>query len=574
VTPTNPHRLADRAVRGSLLAAVFATATFQISVYDIWYHLAYGRWMAAAGAIPRVDDFSFTARGQPFVDHEWLFQLVVYGLWRLGGPTLLILAKAAAVTTTAALVLRFVEREGRLGAPAAAALTLPFAFAGRARFVERPELSSVLLAVIVTSALFRTRERPAGWRELLWIPPLFALWANLHAGVIAGLVLLAAATVGRLLRPREGRPSISTLAGLTVASTLATLLNPWGVEVLRLPFELSSAHVSGVFRNAEWQPPAWDRYFLFWIVAALALGLAISRGKRLDPAALLPLVATLALGGRFVRNVGLASMLAPVLALAASVDREARGAALDGLERLFSRIPRGAVAAALALLALTFAIGSDPFPKGFRANADRLPVAAVDYLERHALPGHLLNAHPFGGYAIWRLYPRERVYVDGRDPLYTEILPEISQASTDGRAWFGLLERRGIGHTLLEYLPRLDEVRTVDAEGRVTGVERVPPTVARLPIGQWALVHWDDVAMVHVRRSPEVAELVARDEYRWVTPESAEYLVARIERGEAPLSGVVAELRRKLSEDPSSRRARRLLRAVELRFGAPPASGG
>ena len=565
VTATPPATAGgDRWVRLALLALVFAAAQFQISTYDVWWHLAYGRWMAAHHAIPRVDDFSFTLRGAPRVDHEWLFQLLVYGLWRLGGPALLVLAKTIGVTAVAAVVLRFVERESELAPVAAAAFLLPFLLGGVNRYVVRPELVSVALAVVVCVALFRRRARPAGWRELWWVPALFVLWANAHAGVVFGLVLLWAAVAGAGLAhlARWSVPSrhrFAVLAPLAALSTAATLVNPWGAAVLRVAFELTRWHASGVFLNAEWQVPDPRRYWLAWLAMALALAVALCRGRRTDLAALLPLLATVAVGLRYVRNVGLACLLAPVLAVAAS---GGGGAVLASIGSALRRVRPALAAALLGLLAAVFLVGRDPFPAGFGVNRGRLPVAAVDYLERAHPGGRMLDAHPYGGYLIWRLYPRQRVFIDGRDDLYHALRPRLQRAATDSRAWFSLLDDEGIGYAVLQYLPQLQQVRTPGGDGRRAVVRLQPFGASHFPVDDWALVYFDDLALVFVRRTPANAELIARDEYRHVRPESVRYQLQEIADGHVSAAGALDELARTLRRDPGCQRAQRLRAAI------------
>jgi len=48
----------------------------------------------------------------------------------------------------------------------------------------------------------------------------------------------------------------------------------------------------------------------------------------------------------------------------------------------------------------------------------RFPRDAATYVEEHHLPGPIFNSYDNGGYLLWRLYPRYRVYIDGRTDLY------------------------------------------------------------------------------------------------------------------------------------------------------------
>jgi hypothetical protein len=50
----------------------------------------------------------------------------------------------------------------------------------------------------------------------------------------------------------------------------------------------------------------------------------------------------------------------------------------------------------------------------------RMPVEAVDYLEKYDVQGPVLSPDYWGGYLIYRLYPQWRVVVDDRHDLYGE----------------------------------------------------------------------------------------------------------------------------------------------------------
>jgi len=70
------------AASAAVVCAVIAMAVRPLPGFDTWWHLASGREMARTCRIPRADPFSFTSRGAPWMDHEWLWQLGAYGVFR------------------------------------------------------------------------------------------------------------------------------------------------------------------------------------------------------------------------------------------------------------------------------------------------------------------------------------------------------------------------------------------------------------------------------------------------------------------------------------------------------------
>ena len=94
-----------------------------IGVYDCWTHLAAGRTICEEWAVPRQDPFSWTYEGAEWVDHEWLFQVVAYGIYRVGGVSGLVVAKTVVLVAAFGLLLdrlpRFRSEEAPVRTPRA-----------------------------------------------------------------------------------------------------------------------------------------------------------------------------------------------------------------------------------------------------------------------------------------------------------------------------------------------------------------------------------------------------------------------------------------------------------------------
>ena len=132
-------------LRWLLFVAIFSLAAVPPIDPDLWWHLANGRLIVATGSIPHVDVYSFSAAGQPWVMHEWLADLGMYGLFKLGGLPLLVSFFALVVTSAAACLFWLLRRAG-LHPTAAIVLTLVGALAGSTAWGARPQLLNLLLA--------------------------------------------------------------------------------------------------------------------------------------------------------------------------------------------------------------------------------------------------------------------------------------------------------------------------------------------------------------------------------------------------------------------------------------------
>ena len=77
-------------------AILFAGLLFQsfrnFDDADGWWHLKTGQYIVETRSIPRTDIYSATKSGNEWVTHEWLAQVLMFGLYRIGGFGLLSIA--------------------------------------------------------------------------------------------------------------------------------------------------------------------------------------------------------------------------------------------------------------------------------------------------------------------------------------------------------------------------------------------------------------------------------------------------------------------------------------------------
>ena len=236
----------------ALLSLTFLLGCFPMGDFDVWWHIAAGRLIFDHGAVPRVDVFTYTNAGRPWIDIYWLFQLVVAFLFRIGGASALVLLKALLGTASVALALA--TRRPGSRAWLVCAVWLPAVVVLSGRLCERPELFSLLFLAAFLAVLARAPERP----RLLWLLPLIELvWVNSHGLFLLGPFVLAAAAADRIFRHFSGTPDAQAhppLRGFLLASgatIAACMVNPFGMGVIRLPIEqFGKLGGGGVYRNS------------------------------------------------------------------------------------------------------------------------------------------------------------------------------------------------------------------------------------------------------------------------------------------------------------------------------------
>ena len=294
-------------------ALIFAIAIRSPSDPDTWWHLRSAEQTIATGII-REDGFSQTRAGERWLNHSWGGQLVMLAAWRLGGAPGLALLTAALATMGMAIVGRMMAETNANAHLRAYTLALG-ALTATVFWSARPQMFSFVLSAITLLLLRR------GGRALWLLPPLFAIWANLHAGFAIGLLWLALAALGAgwdifTQRALGNRRRWRQWPFLLAACALALCLNPYGPELLLVPIRtLSLSELRAAI--VEWQTPdlhlpaTWP-FLLMLALSWLALGLS-RRRPRSDEAILIALTTVMALWAG--RNIALfAIVAAPTLA--------------------------------------------------------------------------------------------------------------------------------------------------------------------------------------------------------------------------------------------------------------------
>jgi hypothetical protein len=420
---------------------------------DLWGHLHFGQRIWREAAVPRVDVFSYTAAGAPVVEHEWLTELLLAAVYGAAGSAGLLLLKLAAAALTVLLILdatrsasAVLDREGCHPLVAAGALVLAFAVLSPG--VEfRPQLFTILLLALEMALLARGDRRllePGARRGVSWelaaIPLVLLVWANLHGGFVVGLGLLwlfAGVIVARAMAsgraaapPAPGERGaitgrdVSGVLLVCAAGTVAPLLNPYGTGLYVYLARTLDVH----HEISEWFPvELWSAEFLRFklIVVATAAGALFLWAQRRTLGGvgrLLDWRAPAALAGalfafRHQRHTVLFAVIAAPLVIVAA--EHTRRIALRRWPALAPRRPvLGAIGAGIAVISLVQVGGFLQMLQrdGWTIRYGRLdyPVDTVEFLRRSGLHGNIAMPFEWGEYAIWKLAPESRVFIDGR----------------------------------------------------------------------------------------------------------------------------------------------------------------
>lgn len=531
-----------------LLALVPCLAA-PISNPDLFWHLSAARRILELGSIPKVDWLSSTLSGEPWTDFEWLQQLLYSGIYAMSGMAGLWVLKILLMLAALGVLWKTLGLYG-VATPYRWTAVAFWGAASLSRSDLRPEWASVILF----GALFWWLEAQRLGRRTpkpVWALALFAAWANLHPGFAYGLLLIG--IYGAAQRERKSRRYLLALFGWSAAGTL---LQPFGIDLYR------------VFWQHWRQLSTMQNYIYEWV------GLGTANFWHIPYWVLL--IASVAVGLRVLARRGYA-VLAPFASLSyfsLAVLRHVRFAAYQvtlatpltdhwAMESGVLSDPPSARArwTCLAAIALLGAYS------GFHARIDGtfervfsdkyVPILATRFLdsEKDTLsPLNLYNdQHGWGGYLGYRLYPRYRIFADGRY-IFHPLLQQAGDAIASDESWDKFLARYQVQLAIMENIPRWMKTKRLLPDGSTIEFQRPYYTVF-MPKAEWALVYWDEKALIFVRRGSVEPRWIDAHEYRLALPFDDAARNDALARGEIRREPVDAEFRRHFAELSAMSRA-------------------
>ena len=418
---------------------------------DVWWHLALGRYIAANG-IPAQEPFSFLPAAYPWVGQQWLYEVVLTGLIGAGGAALASVVMGVAAVAALVVAALAVPRSARVPGPWLAAAMVVSGLVMAEVVGVRGQVLSLLGVAIVLFVITRWREGRGGF---LWIlPPLFLFWANLHAGFIAGLVILAvAALIARPLAPAMAlprRPMSLAIAGCVAA----TLINPAGFGIY--PYILETfANPTLTQSITEWTSPdfhgLWLRVFEVSVVALVFLWATGGGPSLLDLVLAMGTLVTTLLAQR---NVSLFAIVAlPQFALYGHRAWTMRVAPLLARRRTplrFSPLISGACVAAVAAT-VTVTLVPQLTPRAAASfEAGRYPVASTNYAASHYPGQRLYSIDTWGGYLVYRLPQGRVVFLYDETAVFGDAaLQRYLDIHLLRPGWTGALSQENIHHAIV-----------------------------------------------------------------------------------------------------------------------------
>ncbi|HET8548812.1 MAG TPA: hypothetical protein VFL57_12435 [Bryobacteraceae bacterium] len=428
---------------------------------DTGWHIRAGEWMLEHARIPTADLFSFSRPGAPWFAWEWLTDVAFAALHGWAGLKGVVLVSGLVIAAWTTVLLRHAMWRGA-NAFAALGLAMAAFTAASMHFHARPHITTLLLVAITAWVLDRDRRQHT--RAVWALVPLAGLWTNLHGGwlvliVLVGLTAAGTAIESWLTGDRWMGAPLRYLLLLGLCS-LATLANPYGPalhgHIFRYLREDWIRKVVGEFQAPSFRGEAMASFELLLIAGLISI-VPLLRARRVTECLWLIFFAHAALTS--ARHVTVYVTLAvPVLAAAASQGwrRWIETRPLHSAPRILEGIAHdlapglGRISGATALFVVILIAGDGAWlkwPVDFPA--EFFPTRIVAEHATRLANSRVLTKDQWADYLIYRSWPRQKVFFDGRSDFYGQQLWTAYDDMATGRSnWREQMTRHGINLVL------------------------------------------------------------------------------------------------------------------------------
>ena len=408
-----------------LVPAVVALLS-RMGTTDLTYHIRAGEDILTTHALPRVDTYTFSVAGQPWLDQQWGAQIVLALGHRYGGFATLAFLQAVLIGIAFWFIYLACRARGA-STRTSSFLTVVGFLVASPTLAMRPQLVALPLFAATMWAL---ASRDVAPRRLYVVPVLAAVCANVHGSFTIFPLIVGLTWLQDTL---SHRPGSRRLLWLTVITAAATLLNPFGVGAWRYAYDLST---NPIIRDtiSEWAPvTVSDVSGLFMVGSALAVVAFLARRGRPVPwMTLLWLAVFFLLAMAAQRAIVWWGMVTPVvlaeLLPAGEVRREAARE---------SPAPAITIIAAMSIAVLVLL----PWwrPDDLLSQA---PPGITAYVEQHVAPGSKMFVHqPWGSWFEF-VTPDRPVFTDSRiEIIPKDIWEDYGQVGFAGADWKAVLEK-------------------------------------------------------------------------------------------------------------------------------------
>lgn len=473
-------------------------------------HIKTGEYILNHRTLPREDPFSFTMAGKEWVAWEWLSDVIfawIHGILGLNGVAVFC-NLIVAVTFCFLFKILLSKRVNILIALSLVLVTLGASFL---HWLARPHIVSWLFTLISYWMLDEYQLRRK--KYIYSLPLIMLVWVNLHGGFMIGLILTSIYFFGNFLmfmtisdktHARDCLRISLFLAFIWLFSLFASFINPYGLKLIPHIVDTYVSKSLIVDNTNEFMSPNFhDNTVKLYELCVILLIVVLSFSRRRFNFIQIGLIIFWFHMSLFSsRNIPLfLIIITPIIGEYLNDILNQLQNRMDIkewikkiIERFFliskrfhnlepgTNSPLYFVMSVVVVVLLCLNGGRVWNRNILSAQFDnkRFPVDAASFIEANQIHGKMFNEFTWGGYLIYRLYPRQKVFIDGRADMYGEpFVKDYIEVIRAGTNWSSVLEKNDINWAILPTSSPIATVLFAD--------------------NGWKYIYRDDVAAIFIR---------------------------------------------------------------------------
>ena len=490
-----------------LLALLFVHSLNSIN-QDIGRHLKSGEIIWETKSVYKTNLFSFTEPDHQFINHHWLGEVLFYLADRAVGLEGLIILKA--IILTLVLVVLFLSIYGFTGIGPFLTATAFAAPLFLTRTDIRPEIFSYLYLSIFLFVCFKTKyawtsdvattSDVVNQKWIYTLPFVQILWTNTHIYFAVGPMIMLFFLIDRYFGDRT---NVRHYLLMFFAVSAATLVNPNFINGALAPFTILNNYGYSVLENQnifflkDYGLHLLDIAFfqLSLIVLIITAVFAVkNKGFKKLIFELMLATALSILAFKMIRNFGLYGLaFIPIVSIFLTypqrhsmsfIHRWWYLGVISILVWLIFNVPNNRVYDALAS------------NKRFGLIVPEGASKAVEFVKNNNIKGPVFNNFDIGSFLIWKLYPKQKIFVDGRPEAYSvDFFEKIYKPmQEDPQSWKKYSEQYKINYVFFNHADITPWAKKFLA------------TMSKNT--DWALVYSDQSVAIFLKRTPENKNLI------------------------------------------------------------------
>ena len=515
------------------------SANLEIKDLDLWLHIKTGQYIVEHQTVPDHDVLSCSIAGKPWVNHEWLFQVIVYNVQKNFGFDGLITMQSVVVTLTFLVLLLLVYRRDRQWLIAFSLLLVLLVY--QSRFTIRPDIFSLLFFALDMYILAMHIDKR--W-SIFALALIQLLWVNMHGFALFGPILIGVGIIAELIKRKVPLPyewnqtgrlnedEFKRLWVLLGVLLLVCLINPLGIQGALYPIKVlfQTTGESKVFFQHifELQKPIPNiqsflkpEHMHYKILIVISFVSFVFNRRYVDVSVFLIWLVFLLFSLAAIRNLVFFACAAYLVIMVNSMTIELKNI----LPLKFSEFKFKALTVVIAKCALIFWMldyGLQSADHGYfdfdtferkseygGVSKRSFPYQAVDFIIAQNIKGNFFNDFNSGAYLVGRTYPNIKVFIDGRTEVY-------------GAQFFNNYQKIWRDGDKKTFEEAVDKYHLTGAFLNGANQE-IPPKAIRLLYGMkdWRLVYFDYDGMIFLKNIPENQAVITRyaiDLNKWHSP--------------------------------------------------------